>query len=197
MASLAKRLSMRSSKRADDSLTTKLTDNDEPADLHEEGRALLDEIMKLDYKVRLMFSHTHHEKLVEKDEKKKIVKKLELALENSKKYSAEDEELGHEIHRQAAKLLCIVSGNEYLEDGKSKTLQQCINYGEMCGWDMLKDEPWRGLVVAKAAKCQYPQAKAAVDKNPNLSEAIQEAPNVQLRLSVAREGLQPPIKPKK
>ncbi|GBG32128.1 Hypothetical Protein FCC1311_083532 [Hondaea fermentalgiana] len=174
---------------------------DAASELHDEeemtAESVLEALGQVEYKVRLLFTTTHHQKLVSKEERKQMLKDIESYQSFASEMEEVDPENAEAIMILAEKVLAILDGNAFLEDGKKKTLQSCLDHAEAAGWDALADEPWRAQLVAKAAKCSYAKAAAAVADELDLRRAIEIAPSMadgSARWSTVPAGFEPPKK---
>jgi len=153
-----------------------------------------EELGRYEYQVRLLFTPgVHHQELVTKEDRKAMMARVD-AIEAFAK--SLDHPMADGLILQIAKIRAIVTGNEYMNDGKSKKLDECLENAELAGWEELASEPWRALVVAKAAKATYQQAVLALQGEPNMREAIKLAPKQHQRFSTVPDGWEPPQKPK-
>mmetsp|Transcript_10143 Transcript_10143/g.19866 ORF Transcript_10143/g.19866 Transcript_10143/m.19866 type:complete len:188 (-) Transcript_10143:247-810(-) len=182
-------------------LSTRLASSQLGSDEEEDEKELtveraMDRLGKYEYKVRLMFTTRHHQQLVNKEERKEMLADIDRIQEFASEMRNVDPDGAEEVISLAEKVLTILKGNEYLQDGKKKNLEECLSHAETAGWDSLVDEPWRAQLVAKAARCGYPKAATALASTNDLRQAIEDAPMMQdVRFSTVPEGWLPPKRP--
>jgi hypothetical protein len=150
----------------------------EPQQVTKSPAALLESLRSLDYKIRLSFSHTFHTNLISDTEKAAMLEEIESAIADKEGVASRDAAAAAELLSTGERLLAVMAANEYLAvKGKDSKLNDILIHGERAGWVNMKEEPWRAVVVAKAAKCDYQSAVAALTKTDDLAEAIKAAPS--------------------
>jgi hypothetical protein len=157
---------------------------------------MLDSLRSMDYKVRMRYSKTMHTQLVTDDELKAMVAEIESAVSDKEGVAAKDARAAAELLTTGERLLAVMAANEYLgPKGKDSKLKEVLEHSERAGWDNIKSEPWRALVVARAAKCDYQKAVAALTQTDDLKKAIDIAPSTASGRTVPAPAAPPP-KPK-
>jgi hypothetical protein len=154
---------------------------------------MLESLRSLDYKVRMRYSKTMHTQLVTDDELKSMVAEIEAAVSDKEGVAAKDSQAAAELLTTGERLLAVMAANEYLgPKGKEGKLKEVLAHSERAGWANIKSEPWRALVVARAAKCDYQKAVAALTQTDDLNKAIEIAPATSSGRTVPAPAAPPP-----